>query len=238
MGLPDVVYLCGPRVGDELRYSLRSLVNLPHRQVWLAGHIPKWVRDVGTIPVKQHPAKKWHNQNANLLAAASHPEVSERFVLFNDDFFVMEPVDEVPVWHRGPFTDALLARFASPRSGNYGHRMRETADLIGRDQYSYELHVPLPMVKWKTKITVESMPEDLLFRSIYGSDWQIGGVEHEDVKVKADDRRPDGPFVSTSDTSFRSRPVGKRIRRQFREPGRYELERPRESVRQSRTAAR
>jgi hypothetical protein len=222
MGLPDIVYLCGPRVGDELRYSMRTLVNLPHRRVWLAGHIPRWAANVGTIPVKQNPNAKWRNQNTNLLTAVNHPDVAERFLLFNDDFFVMQPVDEVPVWHRGPFTDALLNRFASKASGNYGRRMRETADLIGRDQFSYELHVPLPMEKAKTRITVESMPEDLLFRSIYGADWRIGGIEHDDVKVKAADRQPDGPFVSTSDTSFRSRPIGRRIRAAFREPGRYE----------------
>jgi len=221
MGLPDIVYLCGPRVGDELRYSLRSLVNLPHRRVWLAGHAPKWVRDVGSIPVVQKPASKWRNQQANLLAAVNHPEVSERFVLFNDDFFVMEPVDDMPTLHRGPFA-GLLGKYRQSRS-EYSRRMVATANLLGEDALCYDvIHTPFPMVKWQAKVTLESMGDGLLFRSVYGNDWQVGGVEHEDVKVGSRTHVGGGPFVSTSDGSFRSGRVGRRIRATFTQRGAYE----------------
>jgi hypothetical protein len=219
MGLPDIVYLCGPRVGEELRYSLRSLVNLPHRRVWLAGYIPKWVRDVGAIPTKQKPGAKWVNQQANLLAAVTHPEVSERFVLFNDDFFVMRPIDEVPVMHRGPFA-GLLDKYRQRRS-EYARRITATCDLLGEEALCYDvIHTPLPMVKLQAKITVESMPDGLLFRSVYGNDWQVGGIEHADVK--AHQKMPDGPFVSTSDQAFNTKQVGKHIRAAFPDPSPHE----------------
>src|SRR5688572_14976620 len=88
---------------DELRYSLRSLVNLPHDRVWIAGHRPEWVsKEVGHIAVHQlGGTTKYERSLANLLAACSHPEVSDEFVRFDDDFFVMVPMDRVPLLHQG-----------------------------------------------------------------------------------------------------------------------------------------
>ena len=40
----DVVYCVKELItNEELRYSLRSLRNLPHRKVWIFGGCPKWV---------------------------------------------------------------------------------------------------------------------------------------------------------------------------------------------------
>ncbi|MFF3129757.1 hypothetical protein ACFVRD_48125 [Streptomyces sp. NPDC057908] len=52
---PDIVYVVRPwNQNEQLRYSLRTLANLPHRRVWIAGYCPTWVGpDVGRIPVAQ-----------------------------------------------------------------------------------------------------------------------------------------------------------------------------------------
>lgn len=117
--LPDIVYPVRPgTINEELRYSLRSLANVPHGRVWIAGHRPPWARGVGHIPVPPQ-ATKYLGSTANLRAAVEHPEVAEEFLYFNDDFFVMTAVQEVPALHRGPVdrVEAYGALFVSRKGG-------------------------------------------------------------------------------------------------------------------------
>src|SRR5688572_13246658 len=99
---PDIVYVCRP--GDdneELRYSLRSLRNLPHGRVFVAGYCPVWVSsEVERIPVPRMSDKHTHAL-ASLVAAMNDERVSDPFVMFNDDFYIMRPMDRVPILHTG-----------------------------------------------------------------------------------------------------------------------------------------
>lgn len=220
MGLPDVVYLVrdSPH-DDELRYSLRSLVNLPHRLVWIAGHKPKWVRRVGHLPTSQ-TGGKFANQALNLSEACEHPDVSDPFVMFNDDFFVVRQIDEVPVLHRGLLSE--VSRLNSGR-GSWRDRLRATSNVLGRDALSYDaLHVPMTFEKAKMSDVLETMPHMGLFRSIYGNRYEVGGTYSVNVKIASEDKDLDGPFVSTSPSAFASGPVGKRLRKMFPDPCMYE----------------
>jgi hypothetical protein len=228
----DVVYVVGPwDRNEELRYSLRSLAaHLPHGRVWVAGHRPPWLADtVEHIEVTQKDSR-FVSSTANLRAACEHPEVSEEFVYFNDDFFVMEPVDQVPVLHRGPLADVIGAT----RSSLYRRGAQATALLMerlglakGGPLLSYELHVPLPVSK---TLMLEAMTAGaklpvLHKRTLYGNLHHIGGEQIADVKVKgADNRGPSGPWLSTTDASFEQGAVGERIRAAFPEPCRYEAD--------------
>jgi hypothetical protein len=219
----DVVYLVrdGDR-NDELRYSLRSLSNLPHRTVWLAGFQPSWINNVGRIKVGQRRGDKWRNQARNLKAACNHPDVADRFVLFNDDFFVMEPIHDVPVFHRGPLSRLVEARYRHRRY-EYSTRMVDTHKALGDGALCYDaIHTPLPVRKYAMGAVLDDIGDRLLFRTVYGNRDKLGGSEHPDVKWKRGSEMPDGPFVSTSDRVFESREPGKTIRSMFRTPCSYE----------------
>src|SRR5690606_31556781 len=179
--LPDLVYVVRPgETNEELRYSLRSVAeHLPHRQVWLAGHCPRWARNVGHIPVEQ-AGTKYQNSTRNLRAAAEHPGVADVFLLMNDDFFVMKPVPRMPVLHRGP-VDRVEAYYASRARGLYLRGRRETRDLLAslghHRPLSYELHVPMPMRKSRV-LEVLDIGRDLEVlhkRTLYGNLYGIGG---------------------------------------------------------------
>lgn len=226
----DVVYVVRP--GDdneELRYSLRSIAaHLPHGRVWIAGHRPAWVSDqVGYIEVSQH-SSRFRNSTANLRAACEHPDVSEEFVYFNDDFFVIEDVTDVPVLHRGPLADVI----AGTRSSLYRRGAQATQLMMQRrglaeDEplLSYEVHAPMVVAKQLMLQALDAgagLPV-LHKRTLYGNLHHIGGQQVVDVKVNAlDEGLPDGPFVSTSDASFEAGQVGDTIRALFPEPCRYE----------------
>lgn len=73
----DIVYVYKPNKTGELAWSIASLKNIEHRKV----HI---VRDTN---YRWSGFSKYHNQIAKLLDACNNPEVSDNFILMNDDFF-------------------------------------------------------------------------------------------------------------------------------------------------------
>jgi hypothetical protein len=225
----DVVYVVGPKAqNEELRHSLRSLSNLPHDRVWIAGCKPQWVTNVGFISVQQR-LSKYQNSTANILAACAHPEVSDDFIYFNDDFFVMKPMEAIPTFHRGRLEDVI--RHYRYTNSSYVRGMRDTRTLLQnlgcRTLHSYELHIP--MVINKQKMTealhhgLKSKIKAVHKRTLYGNLHDIGGTEVEDVKVISPQGGwPKGPFISTSDQAFTGR-VGRHIRSIFPEPSSYEV---------------
>lgn len=232
----DIVYVVGPDAGgDELRYSLRSAAaHVPHRRVWIAGVAPDWVTDdVGRIPVPQ-TASRFENSTANLLAACDHPEVSERFQLWNDDFFALLPVEGAPAWHRGPLTPARRNRRRPPaQSANYRDGRSATYDLLVRwghtEPRSYELHVPMELEAGEAAEIIRRAQADtkilaLHKRSLIGNVTGARGELAKDVKIASQRYTPPAgwAWVSTNARSFTDGQVGKVIRRRFPEPCRYE----------------
>ena len=58
----DIVYFVKEsESNEELRYSLRSLVNFPHRYVWFYGGCPEGLNPDFHVPVKQDKDNKWKN---------------------------------------------------------------------------------------------------------------------------------------------------------------------------------
>ncbi|UQA95614.1 hypothetical protein [Streptomyces halobius] len=216
------------RVGatnEQLRYALRSwAANVPHRHVWIVGHLPTWVRDVRHIPTDQD-GTKYQNTTLGVRAACLNQGVSETFLLCNDDFFVMAPQpDGVPVLHRGPVS-RVEAYYAGrvQRPGRYLRGLRATRDLLvslgHENPLSYELHVPLPVEKtgMLKALDVCRRLDVVHKRTAYGVLNNIGGAEIRDVKVL--NRSPkfdqDSVFLSTMPDSFAHGQVGQFIRRSF-----------------------
>ena len=235
--LPDIVYVVKPGdANEELRYSLRSVANLPHRHVVIAGSTPSWCRGVMSIDVPA-AATKWLSSTKNLGAACSDPRVAGEIVYMNDDMFVMHPVDRMPVYHRGTIDDVIRDHHAhvmqgTPIDTRYLNGMERTARMLQRmgvdrkSMLSYELHVPLPVVKHEMARTIEFCRQLSVAhkRSMYGNLAQIGGVHIGDVKVskRFPDWDPTWTFISTDDESFTTA-VGSFIRDTFTEPGPYEV---------------
>lgn len=226
----DVVYVLGHDT-EELRYSLRSLQNVEHGRVWIAGIFPKWVRNVTHIPVPQNRPKA-ENTYRNVLAAASHPEVSDDFVMLNDDFFAVEPTTW-PQWNQGGLArpsglNTITAR--SDRSHRGGRAA--TFDLCvkwGLPTVNYEGHCPFVFNKRRllelaAKVDRDHKVAALHYRTLYGNYFDLGGEKVRDVKVgnMRDTWRPGQTWVSTSDKTFERGAVGKRIRSLFPDPSPYE----------------
>lgn len=219
---------------EELRHALRSIAAaFPHRGVWLAGHMPGWVRNAGHVPTRQDRSK-YENSLKNLLSACMAEGVSEEFTLWNDDMFLLRPAAELPVLHAGTMRQ-FVHEHRHLGLSSYMRGVRRTHDilkLMGHpDPLCYELHVPMAMTKsgtieaWRAA-TKGGMPKtaSLQVRSVYGNHAGAGGERAEDVKVyRTDDGwRPGGLFVSTSDRSWEAHPAARHVRELYPDPGPYE----------------
>lgn len=225
----DVVYVVRPGNDNEaLRYSLRSLKNLPHRRVMIVGNCPSWVKDTGYFPVDQANKPDQENSNNNLRIAADSPFLSDDFVFMNDDFIVMQPTDELPPLHQG----SLNNRIDGYKTGDRYHQAysliatrQELRSLIPRKQlFSYELHIPMVFNKHKLKTMFRYWMHNttrplasLRPRTMYGNLYSIGGTEASDVKGV---KNASSQFIST--TSGFNGADAATVRSVFRDPGRYE----------------
>lgn len=230
--MTDVVYLVRPGDNEELRYSLRSLRNVPHGDVVLVGHCPSWVRGVRHLPVAQLDPGLWKYENATALLREVALRGPDEFALFNDDFFCVSPVGGMPAPAIRGSLRALAAERSCHRSSAYAEMLRVTAAILTEsghpDPGAYTLHTPLTMRRDGLSLTLDygerhrGDARALSWRSLYGNIMQLGGRPEPDVKVHADEPLPSGPWVSTSDASFRYHRIGTRLRALLDEPSPYE----------------
>lgn len=240
----DLLYIVRPGDdNDELRYSLRSVAaNLPHRSVWVVGHCPAWVRNVTRLelePLTDGSAEdnlKFDNQRQSLAAACAHPELSETFVLLNDDMFVMEPTDPMPVYHLGetaPYLADLRALgFTEANLWHVGVQktFEQMQDWGYQSSLCYEAHTPLPFVKDKLAALLASATcRPFLWGTAYDACGAVAGTRGPNAKRSTQGARDllacltlGIPFISTEEKTFASAPLGAHIRGMFPDPCIYE----------------
>jgi hypothetical protein len=200
--MTDVVYIFGPggsKWGDrELFYSLRSvgrhLKNFG--QIFVLGSFPAFARSPG-IPFKHllssDPYRnKQHNQRKKMLELCVNPEISESFLLMNDDFFICRDVDAVtiPAYRQG--TIAMHIDWRKENPSTYLNSLVNTARALERSKLpdlDFELHVPMPMRRDALKRVLEdftfdwSVRDGLCARSLYGNSLNLPGVRLMDLKL-------------------------------------------------------
>lgn len=224
--IPDVVYFVKPsEVNEELRYSLRSLKNVNHGNIYLIGYKPEWVDEKYIhIPTKQR-GNKYENIRENFLALLGSTAISDEFILMNDDFFVMSPTKSIPVLRRLKALEYYIGLFKKvDETSEYVTSMQATYDLLRswdlKKLSSYELHTPMIFNKTKLRELFANMPKDFSVshvRTLYGNYFDIGGERVRDVKVIRDDQNIpyNTQFLSTIDESFADGAVGTFLRQKF-----------------------
>ena len=213
----DIVYLVKDSpTNEELTYSMRSLVNIPHDKAFLVGGCPGNIdrNKVIYIPTLQGP-NKYKNTTLGLKTVCEDSRLSEDFILMNDDFFILKPIQD-PVSElnlcRGTISD-VLAEIRS-RIGvdtYYTISMAQTEVFLQDFGYnrplSYELHIPMAMNK-KTFLGLFLLNyigsiQYGNYRSIYGNLYLKDSRVVKDVKIYRDyvpERNE--TFLSTEDNSW------------------------------------
>lgn len=247
--IPSTVYLVRPGMVEELRYSLRSLVNVTHDDVWIIGAAPPWVNrnpDTGIQVIERaRGTSKYATTTGHLRAlctpGASSAAISDPFILWMDDLYAVRPVGDIPPLHLGPL-DERLARFANLRS-TWATGMRATAELLAEtlpdraaagELVSYEAHAPL-IVHKASMLAALDIAEDMTRRAritaphkrtLYGNlhgENGLGGFQlARDPKwVSLTSDPPTGAWLSSDDASFKTL-TGPLLRWLFPRPSPFE----------------
>lgn len=243
MDLPDAVYVCRPGENPELRISLRSLAQNAaglYRNVWVVGTVLPWLRNI--VPLPLEPLEdKFENQRQSLRAVVNHPDLSDEFVLLNDDHFITQPLTEWRTYHLGTVFGFLSQLFLDdPEATNlneWAHAVLNSAlwtqQKAGIEEpLCYEAHIPLLFDKAKVAGVLDEYPTDGFFA--IGETYPITGAAGEGVvgqNTKVGDAGARGmlmvmcsgmPYVSTEDDVFEVGAVGEWLRNSFPDPCIYE----------------
>lgn len=226
----DIVYIIKEYAQpDELRYSLRSVCeNMEFNRVWFYCGKPKGLRPDRYVPKEQTGSVKWERARSSLVNICKNDEITERFWLFNDDFYILKPFTRTEPFHVGELRDHIK-RVESRHNGAtaYTKRLRQCETLLkeaGLTTTDYALHVPLLVERSKMLEALEAFPTCPMFRSLYGNYANIGGTQRSDVKISEPSQIPDADLdlLSSSDKSFHGE-VGRFLAKRFPVRCRYEV---------------
>lgn len=209
----DLVYICRDGENEELRYSIRSAVkNLPHSKIWVVGGKPDWYGG-NFIPVKQ-TSSKYSNVRNILEEIKNNNLISNKFILMNDDFFIVKPITKITAYYNGTLQNKIDAYERVLGRSSYVNRLKMTQDRLVQNKINeplnYELHVPMKISKNKFD-SVLNMNHNLLYRSMYGNICDEEKEEMIDVKVYKSENFGElsynylenkYPFLSTESSSF------------------------------------
>lgn len=234
---PDIVYTLKPNLlNEEFRYSLRSLENIPHKDVWVIGYKPSWAK-VKFIPSNRISSNKIANTNHNWLKAAFNSNISDPFILMNDDFFINKPLENIPteyLYNNDYFQDYYELTFPT---SHYTKVIKNTTELLKRfgikNAKCYELHTPMLVYKKDIIKALRShnyLTKPVNIRTMIGNIGNYGGEKAEDVKVYGTEKERNrslknyksSKFISTDDIAF-TKSVGKYIKEKFNNKSEYEL---------------
>lgn len=205
----DVVYILKPNIiPAELIYSLRSVEKyLDHRKVIFVCGKPDGIEPDEHYKHNQVGNNKFERAKSSLIDICKNDKITKQFWLFNDDFYLLKPVENSKPLHRGFIHDHVLS--VEQRYGRmtaYTRKLRECEGMLkakGFTTFDYTLHAPMLIDRAKMLKALQMFPQSPMFRSIYGNYAMIGGSYTDDNKlIKGGTFDKGAAFFSTSDATF------------------------------------
>lgn len=131
----------------DLRYCLRSIeANVKnYRDVWIIGELPSWIQNVKNIPYSDADHPKWKEKNIKdkLTAASMNRQITDDFLMFNDDHFILSEIDATnyPYYNKGKIMDSVKGNI-----GPYRKTMHHTYNFCIRRGFpadNVDTHCPI-----------------------------------------------------------------------------------------------
>ena len=226
----DIVYILRDGKNEELRYSLRSVEkNYPHERVVFYGGKPDGIEPDLFVPYMQPGDSKWEKVRNTVEMICKNDQLTEDFILFNDDFFIMKPVEIPTNYYDGTLDERIktIEGAVFGRHSEYSDCLRHLVETLRSadvaNPLNYAHHTPMIINRKKMLETLKEYPNEPMFRALYGNINQIGGENMPDVKFYQ--RRqpfPIGQYASTADESWNQEKIGQIIRGKFAMRSRFE----------------
>lgn len=191
MGLSVVIPLgTGSRLKDfELRMCLRSIEThlTGYKDIWIIGEHPDWLQNINHVPVKDTSHVPDFNIMKKITAACEHPDVSESFLFFNDDHFLLAPFDAktFPYYYEGD-----LAAYVKNRGlDGYGTRANNTLKVLQSKDLPlkyFDIHTPIIYHKeaFITHVSKQNWRDHgFIIKSLYANSLRVEGESLHDNKI-------------------------------------------------------
>lgn len=224
----DIVYFVKDRMyNEELRYSLRSVdVNMPHKRVWIFGGCPINIVPDIRVRVDQVGKTKWDRVRNMYKMVCENKEITDDFIMFNDDFFVMQPTNRITPTYRCSLKEHI--KILEPHKPSaYSKLLRDCRETLTGEPLSYELHVPFIFNKKKLLTMLNSFPEQHCTRTMYGNIYKIRGKRSNDPKIfnsKPTFDYKSSQFLSTDDPVINiNNDIWRWLQKQFPKKSRFEV---------------
>ena len=181
----DIVYILKEEENNtDLRYSLRSVAKYcsGFNNIWFSGYKPSWVKNAAGYIKTSQCGTKWQNALQNVVNACNTDEISEDFILFNDDFFALKPVNLSTELNfcRGTIEEAVMHWICTAQSP-WKRAFWQTKELLTKlnceHLMDFTLHIPMIINKSNflqmcglTEVREHIKKYKMLsFRSVYGN---------------------------------------------------------------------
>jgi hypothetical protein len=206
---------------------------MPHENIVVVGGKPDWYTG-RFIPVDSGSStNKYENTKNNIRQIVASPDISNDFVLMNDDFYVLKPIDQLQYYHNGLLSDKIAEFVRYTTWSTYTNVLTRTMSVLNnlgfQDPLDYTLHIPMMFNKQKlAEVLVHPIAS---IRTLYGNIYKVGGRKMLDVKVHPKNHQyapksfdylnEDSVFLSTADRTF-DRVKKNLLGPMFNEPSKYE----------------
>lgn len=203
----------------ELIYAIRSLEkNLKGiGDIFVVGTIIKPLKGLKYIQCKDEPTSKFKERNIyrKILAAIAHPEVTEDFVVSNDDIYLLNEFDanNLPYFHKNSLEDTMAKNI-----GDYRKSVNHTRKYLLKNEkptLDFDTHFPIIYNKKKFIDTFVcndvnwDQPFGYVIKSFYTNSLEIKGEFGGDCKIhhsmsynELKNKIGTKSFFSTSDRSL------------------------------------
>lgn len=179
---------------NELRYCLRSIDKyFNHRRIFIIGDEAdskqdRWLKTACNITISNEGKSREARIFNKLLLAANMPEVSDPFVMFNDDHFLTHHMTEIPYGWNSSLEEIVAYRLYND---GYTRALRNTLKALNhmdKPTKHFDIHTPIIYEKDRINKIAEifdwSIPFGYCIKSLYCNYFEIEGEYIEDCKLK------------------------------------------------------
>lgn len=191
----DIVFVLGTGSiwdNNEIRYSLRSIQKhlSNYRDIYIVGEKPTFLKDIIHIPHPDETQFKETNIFKKVVRASIEPTVSQDFLFFNDDHFLLSDFDatQFPFYHKNEL-DVMISRRPHARGG-YTRVLRNCRNVLSYRKLptlNFDHHSPILYNKSKILQLLTSYDWNVqggyAFKSLYCNTFRIEGIHEPDRKI-------------------------------------------------------
>ncbi len=186
----------------ELKFCLRAMEKhlSGFRNVWIVGQLPDFLKNVYHIPYEDKHLIPDRNIMEKLAAACQHEDITDSWLMFNDDIFLLQDYEASTFPY---YYDNTIEKYFKRRGNDgYGKRANNTLKYLRSqklpDKY-FDVHTP---IVYNKKIFLENIvplpwyQEGFIIKSLYANMLKIKGEEMFDTKLNRPPRK-DAKIFST-----------------------------------------